>query len=112
MTAELACTFCTRTSASFSLKLGGFRGWVDVHYPCQGHIKARIRGALPDTFLEAPKVQQFVAHLLRHLRINEDETYEATFFKATKVVELGKSVNREGTKDRIDIERKFVPTEE
>ena len=109
MTAELTCTFCTPASVSFSLKQGSSRGWVDVHYPCEGHIKAQIRGALPDGFLEGSKVRQFVTDLLRHLRIKEDETYEATFFKPTRVVELGKSKNREVTTDRIEIERKFNP---
>lgn len=109
MSAELTCIFCTQTSVSFSVKVGGFSGWVDVHFPCEGHIKARVRGALPDEFLEVPKVQCFITDLLRQLKIEQDETYEATFFKPTKTIEIGKSLNREGVTDRIEIERKFVP---
>jgi hypothetical protein len=109
MSAKLTCAFCTQTSASFSVKVGSLCGWVDVHFPCEGHIKVRIRGALPDDYLEASKLQQFVLDLLCHLKIQKDETYEATFFKPTKVIEMGKSVNREGLTDRIEIKRKFVP---
>jgi hypothetical protein len=109
MSAELTCAFCTQTSASFSVKTGNFSGWVDVHFPCAGHVKARIRGALPDELLQASELRQFVADLFRQLKIREDETFEATFFKPTKVVEMGRPANREGMTDRIEIERKFVP---
>jgi hypothetical protein len=109
MSAELTGSFCTQTSAAFSVKAGSFRGWVDVHFPCEGHIKVRIRGALPDDYLKAPTIQQFVSELLAQLKIKSDETYEATFFKPTKVIEMGKSVNREAMTDRIDIERKHIP---
>jgi hypothetical protein len=109
MSAELNCAFCTQTSASFSVKVKGFSGWLDVHFPCEGHVKVRIRGALPEDYLEASKIQRFVADILGQLRIQPDETYEATFFKPTKVIQMGKSVNREGVTDRIEIQRKFVP---
>jgi hypothetical protein len=112
MSAELTCAFCTQTSASFSVKMGSSCGWVDVHFPCEGHIKVRIRGALPDDYLDASGVQQFVSELLRQLKIQKDETYEATFFKPTKVIEMGKSVNRDGMTDRIEIGRKFVPPDQ
>jgi hypothetical protein len=109
MSAELTCVFCTQTSASFSVKAGNLRGWVDVHFPCEGHIKVRIRGALPDEYLEASRAQKFVSDLFCQLKIQKDETYEATFFKPTKVIEMGQSVNREGVMDQIEIERKFAP---
>ncbi|MEI8042029.1 MAG: hypothetical protein WCL11_11510 [Verrucomicrobiota bacterium] len=109
MSAELACAFCTQTSAGFSVKAGTFRGWVDVHFPCEGHIKVRIRGALPDDYLKGPAIKQFVSELLAQLKVKSDDTYEATFFKPTKVVEMGKSVNREAVTDRIEIARKHIP---
>jgi hypothetical protein len=109
MAAELSCAFCTQTSASFSVKVGSLSGWVDVHFPCEGHIKVRIRGALPNDYLEASKLRQFVSDLLRQLQIQKNETCEATFFKPTKIIEIGKSVNRQGMADRIETERKFIP---
>ena len=105
---ELSYAFSTQASVSFSVKIGGYRGWVDVHFPCDGHIKARVRGFLPDEYLESAKLRVFVSGLLKQLKIRE-ETYEATFFKATNVIEFGKSVNREAVTDRIETERKFIP---
>jgi hypothetical protein len=108
MAAELTCAFCTQTSASFLVKVGSLSGWIDVHFPCEGHIKVRIRGALPDAYLEASKIHVFVVELLHQLKIQKDETYQATFFKATKTIEMGKPVNREGMADQIQTEKKFT----
>jgi hypothetical protein len=108
MSAELACAFCTQTSASFSIKVGKRSGWVDVHFPCDGHIRVRIRGALPDEYLEPSRIRTLVSALLDQLKIQRDETCEATFFKPTKIIEMGKSVNRDGMSDRIETGRKFI----
>src|SRR5271170_2198239 len=83
MTVQVSCTFCTQTSASFSLKSGKHLGWIDVHFPCFNHVKVRIRGALPESYLEPTKMRLFVSELLEKLHIEKDETYQATFFKAT-----------------------------
>ena len=107
--AELACAFCTQTSVSFRVKFGLRHGWIDLHFPCQGHIKVRILAALPDELLETAKIRELVPELFRQLKIQQDETYEATFFKPAKIVEFGKSVNREGMTDRIETTRKFRP---
>jgi hypothetical protein len=109
MGAELVCAYCTQTSASFRLKAGLRYGWIDVHFPCEGHIKARILAALPDEFLEVSKIREIVPEILNRLKIQPNETYEATFFKPTHVIELAQPVNREGVTDRIETERKFIP---
>ena len=80
----------------------GMRSWVDVHFPCEGHIKVLIRGALPEAYLESSKIQPIITGLLGRLGIRQDETYEATFFKPTRAIQIGSSVNREGMTDRLE----------
>ena len=102
MTTALSCAFCTQTSISFVVKVGLFRGWVDVHSPCEGHIKTRINGALPDEYLEVPKLRQFLSDFLRQIHFQQGEIYEATFFKASRIVSMGNA------EDRIETERRFT----
>lgn len=106
---ELSCSFCTPTSASFALKTGNHRGWIDVHFPCQGHIKLQIRGSLPEECLEFAKAKELIFALRRHLKISETETFEAVFFKPTKVFQIEQPTDREGMTDRILTTRKFSP---
>jgi len=98
---DLTYSFCTETSASFAVKMGGLHGWIDVHFPCQGHIKVHIRGALPAERLDAAKIQELISELRRHLKIPPKETYEAYFFKPVNVVATVQPVDREGKSDRI-----------
>jgi len=109
MGAELICAFCTQTSVSFCVKFGLQHGWIDVHFPCEGHIKVRIIAALPDDLLEASKIRELIPNLLGRLKIQPDETYEATCFKPTRILEIGRAVNRKGMTDRIETSRKFSP---
>jgi len=59
-TAKLACAFCSQTSVSFDVQFGSQYGWVEVHFPCQGHIKVQLRAALPDEALEPSRIQELV----------------------------------------------------
>jgi hypothetical protein len=70
MGAELVFSCCTQTSASFRFKAGLRYGWIDVHFPCEGHIKARILAALPDEFLEVSKIREIVPKILNRLEIS------------------------------------------
>jgi hypothetical protein len=100
-TLQLTSSFCTDSSISFDVKSGGRRGWIDVHYPCQGHIKVQIRGALPEDWLESSKLNSVISAVRRELDIPEDETFEAIFFKPTKNIGVENSVNREGVTNGI-----------
>lgn len=105
--ADLACLFSTQTSASFSIRVAGYRGWIDVHFPCEGHIKVWIRGALPEECLEASWVSQFIPAFMGQLKIPEDETYEAEFFKPASGIHMAQPVNREGMTDRLQTTRSY-----
>ena len=74
---ELQCWFCTLSSVSFRIGKGIVRGWVDVHFPCAGHIKAHISGALREEDLEYDRTRKLVAGVMEQLKIPPDETYEA-----------------------------------
>lgn len=106
-------SFSTETSTSFNVASGLFRGWVDVHYPCQSHIKLQIRGALPEEYLTASKIKEVVSTIQKFLEIPTDETFEAVFFKPAKIVQMSKSTDRQGQSDRIDTSRSFnLPKED
>jgi hypothetical protein len=100
-------SFSTETSISFNVVSGLFRGWVDVHHPCQGHIKLQFRGALPEEYLVASKIKEVVSAIQDLLEIPVDETFEALFFKPAKIARISKSTDREGKSDRIDTSRSF-----
>jgi hypothetical protein len=55
-------------------------GWIDVHHPCDGHIKAQIRVGIPDEYHSFDRVKGIVETILKALEIPPDETYEATAF--------------------------------
>lgn len=104
---NLVLSFHTESSVSFDI-IGLFSpGWIDVHFPCNDHIKVQIRGALAEKFLEPSCVHKLVPALLEKLGIPHDETYEALFFKPTKGISMGQPVDREGMTDRIQTTRKY-----
>jgi len=105
--ANLACSFCTESSASFRVEVGTRHGWIDVHFPCNGHIKVQIRGALPKECLEPSWISQFVPAFLDYLGIAQDETYEAIFFWPTGSIAVSQPVDRTGLTDRIQTTRKL-----
>ncbi len=76
-------------------------GWADVHHPCHGHIKTRVR-ALLSTDLMAFESQRDIVHgLLDALSIPRDETYEADFLTSEKQQAIHQDVDRDGMSDRI-----------
>jgi hypothetical protein len=103
--------FKTSTSIGFQLHQEGYvRGWVEVHHPCDGHIKARIRGELSPSRapnLDNATARQILDKLFVALRIPQDETYEAEFVSSTDgVVYLEQCVDRDGLTDRSYFIRK------
>ena len=104
---ELACSFCTKTSASFVVQAGNHRGWVDVHYPCHGHVKVQIRGAFPADQLDYAIIHELIVGLLLKLAIPQNETYEALFFRPTDGTVISQPVNTEGKTDRIETMRSW-----
>jgi hypothetical protein len=79
--------FKTASSVSFSLERHSKSlcptrqvGWIDVHYPCQNHIKLQIRISLPAEYHAADKLKTIVAEVFAATQIPADETYEALLF--------------------------------
>jgi hypothetical protein len=100
--------FKTASSISFSLErysksLCPTRkiGWMDVHYPCQGHIKVQLRISLPNEYHTPKKLGKIVADVLAATGIPADETYEAVLFAGEEPISIVQSMNREGITDRI-----------
>ncbi len=111
---ELHGSFVTRDSASFDLLIGSWRaGWIDVHFPCQGHIKLRVRGALPADRLKPEIINELVDRVRAGLSIPANEAYEALFFKPENSISVAQPINREGETDRLvsSVKWKLPPRE-
>lgn len=89
--------FKSHSSISFGLsrKMWG-KGWIDVHHPCDGLIKAQIRVQINDDYLTLDKMKAVIESIFDALRIPSDETYEAEFFRASAIVQIGQPLSRDG----------------
>jgi hypothetical protein len=76
-------------------------GWVDVHHPCEGHIKTRLRVCLPERYFEWQRMRDFVQRVFEQLGIPADETYEADFVAASKQMGIEQATDRHGMTDRL-----------
>ena len=76
-------------------------GWADVHHPCHGHIKARIRARLSDELMVFESQRDIVHALFDALSIPRDETYEADFICSDEQQAIHQPVDRDGMSDRI-----------
>jgi hypothetical protein len=103
----LTCSFCTVSSVSFTVKFAHHRGWIAVHFPCQGHIKVHIQGGLAAECLDPVSIRELIAGILNQLSIPADETYEALFFTPTRVIRMAQPVDREGMTDRLESRTKW-----
>ena len=106
----VACLkYKTRGSISFSIgrfSLGncvaGGCGWLDVHCPCDGHIKVQIRLMLPDEYYEQDKFKAIIDSVFEALEIPRDETYEVRGHKyALGGIYDVQPCDREGYSDRM-----------
>ena len=106
MTASLA--FRSATSISFNLSRQSKSlcparslGWIDVHFPCEGHIKTQIRVLIPKEYHEPNKLSAITRTILAIAEIPENETYDATFIDPATVTAMTQPVNRQGITDRL-----------
>jgi hypothetical protein len=76
-------------------------GWIDVHHPCDGHIKAQLRIRIPPEYHEFDKKKNVIRTVFGALSIPLDETYEATFFSSDNVQSVQQRTNRDGIWDAI-----------
>jgi hypothetical protein len=76
-------------------------GWIDLHYPCDGHMKLQIRISLPTEYHAGQTFHAIVWAIIAATGIPTDETWEALLFAAGEPMGMAQPVNREGLTDRI-----------
>jgi hypothetical protein len=76
-------------------------GRVDVHHPCEGHIKTQLHVLLPAEYHPFEQMKVFVATVLEALGIPSDETFEASFVSPEQQTGYENATDREGMSDRI-----------
>ncbi|HSU55510.1 MAG TPA: hypothetical protein VLT36_15755 [Candidatus Dormibacteraeota bacterium] len=97
--------FKTASSIGFDLAMERFHGTIlggmQVHHPCEGHIKARLYIQLPKKFRDHNLLDQLRIRTFNALRIPLDETYELEFRGAEDGLIIGQPVDRNGITDRV-----------
>jgi hypothetical protein len=76
-------------------------GRIDVHHPCEGHIKAQLLVVLPAEYHPFERVQEFVATIFEALGIPPDETFEALLVSPVQQMVYENATDREGRSDRM-----------
>jgi hypothetical protein len=76
-------------------------GWIDVHHPCDGHIKTQLRIRLPAEYHLVDQMKSIIHRIFEVLDIPLDETYEAVFFTCDRITGIEQATNREGMTDRL-----------
>lgn len=76
-------------------------GWIDVHHPCNGHIKTQLRINIPVKYQVFDQMKSIIHLAFNALAIPLDETYEALFFASDRQTSIEEATNREGMTDRL-----------
>jgi hypothetical protein len=80
-------------------------GWLDVHHPCDGHIKAHLRVMLPPSYVEQMALEtmkDIVFSVFEAVGIPADETYEDVFMSpASPSKAICNPTDRNGYTDRL-----------
>jgi hypothetical protein len=76
-------------------------GWLDVHHPCEGHIKVKIRIGLPSEYLISERMCEIVRATFVELGIPPDKTYDAHFVTPLKHACIDQSRDRDGLSNRL-----------
>ncbi len=105
-------TFETESSVSYDVSpiggkgLGSVTKWLEVHYPCSGHIKAQIRGTVS---VSPTEIKSFVDHILVEIGLPPGETFQLNLFDAENVMSMSQAQSTQGESDRIETTRRFDP---
>jgi hypothetical protein len=76
-------------------------GRVDVHHPCEGHIKTQLQVLLPAEYHPFEQMKEFVETVFKALGIPSDETFEAHFVSPEQQTGYENATDREGMSDRM-----------
>jgi len=109
---QLRETFSTSGSRSFdliatgkNLGKGAIVGWIDVHYPCRGHVRLKVRASVPERVLSGPDALKALSRLaLELVEADPKEQFEVYMFSASNCASMSSS----GT-GAIETSRLFTP---
>jgi len=111
---DLSVRFRFKSPSSIGFKLAPKEahtiiGELQVHHPCEGHIKARVYIQLPSEYKECKRLVPILEATFRELEIPLDETYELFFSDSENGLLMGETRNREGITNGIgsEIRRKL-----
>jgi hypothetical protein len=76
-------------------------GWLDVHHPCEGHIKVQLRVCLPIEYLSPEQMRTIVQSTLANLGIPSDETYDAYFVSPLEQTRIDQPRDRDRRSNRL-----------
>ncbi len=103
---DLRTGFEFKTATSIGFHLGHSRpraffvvGRLEVHHPCEGHVKARLTVVLPEEYHPAERMCDLVRQVFAELGIPADETYEAHFVAPGRQSALFQHTDRNGVTD-------------
>ncbi len=74
-------------------------GRLEVHHPCDGHVKARLTVVLPEEYHPGERMLDLVRRVFAELDIPADETYEAHFIAPGRQSALFQHTDRNGVTD-------------
>jgi hypothetical protein len=77
------------------------KGWLSVHYPCQGHVKLYCQGALSREYLDGEGILELARVILEYLALGEQTTYEIRVDEAGPGYGTGQYRNEQGYSDRL-----------
>jgi hypothetical protein len=77
-------------------------GRIDVHHPCDGHIKAQLLIVLPAEYHASDRRERLIEQVFEALSIPPDETFEALFVSPNEQLLDERTTDREGNSDRLD----------
>jgi hypothetical protein len=103
---DLLASFEFKTATSVGFHLGHSRphgffvvGLLEVHHPCEGHVKARLTVVLPEEYHPWERMRDLVQQVFTELSIPADETYEAHFVAPGRQSALFQHTDRNGITD-------------
>lgn len=70
------------------------KGELEVHHPCEGHIRLRLRFTLPSAYHTAERMAKLVSDVKLALLIDEDEIFDVVLVASDQMTSMS---NREDT---------------
>jgi hypothetical protein len=82
---------------------GAFKvtGRIDLHHPCEGHIRTQLLVVLPAEYHPFERMREFVGAVFEALGIPPDETFEALVVSPGQQTAYENATDREGMSDRM-----------